>query len=129
MDDKTIKGSILIAEYMGYKIEYVDGNIPYVKIQSVDKSIKLIEWARYHRDIEMLFPVIEKIIDTIKDKEYNKHPRFIMQTRYCEISFSYHAMMSSPMSSNNESRVRCMFSCVILFLEWFNLRKKDFIYE
>lgn len=87
MENNIVEGNKLIAEFMGYKIWYKDGNKIHVEI-SPERVQPISEWSKYHSSWDCLMDVCKKFDTFFEGENYKRIARAKKRARiyedYCD---------------------------------------------
>lgn len=109
--NKTIiEGNQLIAEYMGFRIWFRDGQIPQAEMCDVHHDIET--WAQYHYSWDWLMPCLQSAKDKIKSSGWG----VLKQT---EATKRLEAALNEVFNLNIENA----HYCFVQFIKWYNQQK------
>jgi predicted HTH transcriptional regulator len=103
----------LIAEFMGYNEEIVNGEI-YFTLPDMLESLS-DEELQYHSDWNWLMEVVEKI------ENYNEYTNVLFTPQGCEINC--YIENGFLFSNDCNTKIEAVYNACIEFIKWYNKQK------
>jgi hypothetical protein len=121
--EEIIKGNIMIANYMGWKLD--DSFPDKGRVYRLGNSVELDSTLKYDSSLDLLFEVIEKING--KGKEYN----FAIFKTYVSLSvekggkvYKDFSFAHSENISKEQGVIEAIYKVIIKYINWENGRNK-----
>jgi hypothetical protein len=114
------EGNILIAEFLGYKVQTED-EFNSLADDDSETNIVVLEWLDYHKNWNRLMPIVEKI-NSMKD-EYGNLFEFKIGNGYVWVdpSVSDRIFFSgNDIGHRDEPMIDKVYRGVVAFVKWYN---------